>query len=538
MLVAQLSALLGLLVSAASAAFQGPFHFDQLTTHDTHAALPPGLNSTFRQRYWVDTARSYANGPVLFVDAADKPGEAAVYAAEHGIVEHLADAVSATIIVLEQRYYGQSYVAPNLTVANLQLLNTEEALEDIAYFAAHFPYKAHPGLTSSIRPDKTPWIAYGSWVAGSKAAFLRARYPDTIWGAIASSAPLLAVENVWQYLEAIRLRADPLCVQVITTVVGEVDAEIAQAGLDDDGEIVLTSKLEYYRDLFNLTRERTVRDFMNQVATPLGLWQRRSWNPALEDHAAWEGFCRNLTRGIALEDPGRTGRGGLEYQYLDPRQELQFRTQSMSNYAYYIRHYLAVGHQRDPSQTRMDMNAFDQHDQVSIMGEIRRNRTESQKTDLGQVWRLWYWQACTEWGYFSTAEPAPLPAMLSRSLNLYYLTEVCRFAFNFPDDYRVPVERINQYGNVTLEAPRLLFVNGELDPWLDITAHSPLAGDLRERNGDGVLLRNHGYGSDKSALRQLEEEPVDVRLAHQEEIETVKSWIAAWKEGSDELEEL
>ncbi|KAK7949027.1 extracelular serine carboxypeptidase [Apiospora aurea] len=328
-------ALVGLLASAASAAFQGPFHFTQLTTHAKHGALPPGLNTTFEQRYWVDLACTYAHGPVLFVDAADKSGEAAVGAVEHGIVEHLADAVSATVVVLEQRYYGESYVAPNLTVANLQLLSTEEALADIAYFASNFPYEAHPGLTAFIRPDKMPWIAYGSWIAGSKAAFLRTLYPNTIWGAIASSAPLLAVENVWQYLEAIRLRADPLCVQVITTVVGEVDDEIALAGLDEDGEITMTSKLEYYRDLFNLTREKTVRDFMNQAATPLGLWQRRSWNPAQEDHAAWDYFCSNLTRGIVLEDPDTNIQGPREFS---SSKELQFRTQSMSNYARYIRH--------------------------------------------------------------------------------------------------------------------------------------------------------------------------------------------------------
>ena len=31
-----------------------------------------------------------------------------------------------------------------------------------------------------------------------------------------------------------------------------------------------------------------------------------------------------------------------------------------------------------------------------MLDESCRDRTESQKTDLGQVWRLWYWQAYTE----------------------------------------------------------------------------------------------------------------------------------------------
>ncbi|KAK8129665.1 hypothetical protein PG999_002045 [Apiospora kogelbergensis] len=543
MLVTKLLSLC-LFAPVALASLQGPFRFSQLTTH-VQQAPPPGFNHTFQQRYWVDLSRYRAGSPVLFVDAADKPGETAVQAVKHGIVEHIADAVSAAIVILEQRYYGQSYVTPNLTVANLQFLNTEEALADIAYFSSNFPYEAHAGLNSSIRPGGTPWIAYGSWVSGSKAAFMRKLYPDNIWGAIASSAPLMAVENVWQYLEAIRLRADPLCVQVITTVVGEVDDEIEQAGFDEHGEIIMTPMLLYYRDLFNLTREKTVRDFMNQVATPLGLWQRRSWDPSQEDHSAWEYFCNNLTWSIALSDPDSFSQGSSPV--MESEQYSQFKRQSISNYAHYIRHYLAVGHQKNPSQTTESLHTHS-HDPVSIKGEIRRNRTESQKTDLGQVWRLWYWQACTEWGYFSTAEPAPLPAMLSRSLNLYYLTEVCRFAFDYhrqlilpllpaADDYRVPVERINKYGNVTIASPRLFFVNGELDPWLDVTSHSPLAGDLRESTGDGLLLRSHGYGSETSALPRLEDEPTEIMLAHQKEIDIVKSWVAKWK-GSAQFNEL
>ena len=105
------------------------------------------------------------------------------------------------------------------------------------------------------------------------------------------------------------------------------------------------------------------------------------------------------------------------------------------------------------------------------------------------------------------------------------------------DDYRVPVDRINRHGNVAIQSPRLLFVNGELDPWLDVTANSPIAGDVRGRAGDGLLLRNHGYGSDRSALPRLEDEPIEVMLAHQKEIDIVKSWVAEWK-GSGEPNEL
>ncbi|RYN29238.1 hypothetical protein AA0112_g7371 [Alternaria arborescens] len=514
--------------TTCQAVFQGPFNFTQRTTHSA-TSPPAGFNVTFEQRYWLDLARYNKGHPVLLVDAADKPGEKTVRLIEQGIVSHIADDVGAAIVVLEQRYYGQSFVTGNLSTASLQLLNTDEAVADMAYFAEHFPHEQHRELDASVLPANAPWISYGHWIAGTKAALLRKMYPDQLWGAIASSAPLLAIQNVWQYLEAIRLRADPLCMQVVTTVVADIDDEIDRAGIDEEGEIIINDSLGRYRDMFNLSNEKTVRDFMNQIATPLGLWQRRSWDEGQEDNRAWDYFCANLTRGITLEE-------STDSQTSKPRQndKAGFHNRAMENYAYYIRHYLAVGHQKAVSQVYQLPK-----DEVFPLGEIRRNKTESQKIDLDQVWRLWYWQACTEWGYFSAAEPYPLPAVLSRSLNEFYLIEVCRFAFDFPDDYVVPVERINKHGGVTLQAPRLLFVDGEDDPWLHVTAHSPLAGDLRMKLGDGYLLRQGGFANDRSTLPRLADEPTEIRLVHETEMKAVRAWIAEWKgkeeDGTNEL---
>ncbi|KNG45956.1 extracellular serine carboxypeptidase [Stemphylium lycopersici] len=501
----------------------GPFTFTQRTTH-LSTSLPAGFNATFEQRYWLDLAKYSKGHPVLIVDAADKPGEDTVGLIEQGIVSHIADDVEAAIMVLEQRYYGRSFVTQNLSTASLQFLNMDEALADMAYFAEHFPYDQHSELDASILPVNAPWISYGHWIAGSKAALLRKMYPKQLWGAIASSAPLLAIQNVWQYLEAIRLRADPLCIQVVTTVVADIDDEIDRAGLDEDGEIIINEPLARYREMFNLGTEKTVRDFMNQVATPLGLWQRRSWDERQQDNQAWEYFCANLTQGISLEETADS-----QITKGDQESKAVFHSRAMENYAYYIRHYLAVGHQRETPQLSQARG-----DDMFAFGEIRRNKTEAQKTDLGQVWRLWYWQACTEWGYFSAAEPFPLPAVLSRSLSEFYLTEVCRFAYGFPDDYNVTVDRINKYGGVTLHDRRLLFVNGEDDPWLHVTAHSPLAGDMHTKLGDGHLLRQGGFANDRTALPKLSDEPAEIRFVHEKEIEAVRAWVAEWEEKIEE----
>lgn len=101
------------------------------------------------------------------------------------------------------------------------------------------------------------------------------------------------------------------------------------------------------------------------------------------------------------------------------------------------------------------------------------------------------------------------------------------------------VERINKYGGVKIHAPRLLFVNGVDDPWLHVTAHSPLAGDMRTKFGDGYLLHQGGFANDRTALSRLADEPIEIQMIHEKEIETVKGWVTEFEKEhkgvSDEL---
>lgn len=116
--------------------------------------------------------------------------------------------------------------------------------------------------------------------------------------------------------------------------------------------------------------------------------------------------------------------------------------------------------------------------------------------------------------------------MLSRSLDLYYLTEVCRLAFDFGDDYSVPVQNINKYGGVNISAPRSLFIDGEFDPWLHVTRHSPVASPLTDEGG--YLIPGGGFASDRTALPNLADEPVHIRTAHLKQTSAVKRWIEEW----------
>jgi len=84
--------------------------------------------------------------------------------------------------------------------------------------------------------------------------------------------------------------------------------------------------------------------------------------------------------------------------------------------------------------------------------------------------RVWFWQTCTAFGFYQTCDSdSACPFMRTPWLsNLSASLEDCRIAFG--DDARDGVMRAIEatneaFGGVTPAATRLLFVNGEIDPW-------------------------------------------------------------------------
>ncbi|ODM95619.1 Thymus-specific serine protease [Orchesella cincta] len=99
------------------------------------------------------------------------------------------------LVVLEHRFYGQSWPSRNSSMEVLQLLTSQNALADAAYFIDDFT--ASRGLNGSN------WVAFGGSYAGNLAAWMKQKYPDVVKTAVASSGPLLAVYDFPGYLETV-----------------------------------------------------------------------------------------------------------------------------------------------------------------------------------------------------------------------------------------------------------------------------------------------------------------------------------------------
>lgn len=108
------------------------------------------------------------------------------------VIQILMQATNGLGVILENRYYGQSYPFPNSTVDNLRFLTTEQTIADNAYFAQHATF---PGVnaTSSLNAPNVPWILYGGSLAGAQTAFSVKTYPNLLYGGIGSSATTHAV---------------------------------------------------------------------------------------------------------------------------------------------------------------------------------------------------------------------------------------------------------------------------------------------------------------------------------------------------------
>ena len=113
-----------------------------------------------------------------------------------GIIQILMQQFSGLGIILENRYYGESYPFNSSTTDELAYLTQEQTIADNQYFATNLKL---PGHIKNINAPGTPWILYGGSLAGAETAFSLKMYGDTLYGGIASSGTIHAVHGYPQW---------------------------------------------------------------------------------------------------------------------------------------------------------------------------------------------------------------------------------------------------------------------------------------------------------------------------------------------------
>ncbi len=116
----------------------------------------------------------------------------------------MAQRLQGLILVLQHRFYGKSlpFGLDSYSVENMRLLNSQQALKDLAYFTERVKtLKLH-------KVENSPWISIGGSYPGAVSAWYRYKYPHLTIGAIASSAVINAIVDFKQFDEQMFLSAN------------------------------------------------------------------------------------------------------------------------------------------------------------------------------------------------------------------------------------------------------------------------------------------------------------------------------------------
>jgi len=99
---------------------------------------------------------------------------------------------NAMLYSVEHRFYGDSQPFDDLSTEHLYYLTSQQALADAAVFINQI--NTDRNLTNPV------WVVFGGSYPGNLAAWFRLKYPQLMVGSIASSAPVQAKTDFYEYL--------------------------------------------------------------------------------------------------------------------------------------------------------------------------------------------------------------------------------------------------------------------------------------------------------------------------------------------------
>lgn len=184
---------------------------------------------TWSQRYWISStffsepsaANPQANVLLYLCGEYTCPGinPVRLYPLE------LAQAAGALVVVLEHRFYGESYPLPDLATDNLPLLSSRQALEDLVAFLDFIDGQlvanySLPAGTVSKR------VVVGGSYPGALSAWLRIKYPHAVAGSLASSGVVNAYWAMPQFDEQVAAASGPVCAAALRNVTATIEASL------------------------------------------------------------------------------------------------------------------------------------------------------------------------------------------------------------------------------------------------------------------------------------------------------------------------
>ncbi|KAJ8664614.1 hypothetical protein QAD02_006276 [Eretmocerus hayati] len=378
----------------------------------------PAEGRTFKQRYFMNKDFYKKGGPIFLMIGGEGPASGK-WMDEGAMIEY-AKQFGAMCFLLEHRYYGESHPTTDLSVKNLVYLNSEQALADVAYFINL--------MNAQYMLDSPKWVVFGGSYSGSLAAWMRYKYPHLVFAAVSSSGPLLAQIDFQQYYVVVEnsLRTHSQgCVDSIAAAIKQVHImlrhPIGQQQLE---------KLFKFCDRIDSgkTTQNDIANLYETLASNFADVVQYNKDNRKDSTITIDMVCDVLVdekKGVPVN-----------------------RLAEVSNMLL-----------KKNNETCLDYK-YDK-----MIKELR-NITWAEQSNAGG--RQWYYQTCTEFGFFQTSTARP--NLFSETFPVQFFVQQCSDIFGprFLHTVEPGVKRSNIiYGALDLPyvESNVVFVQGSIDPW-------------------------------------------------------------------------
>lgn len=413
-------------------------------------------SATWQQAYVIVDKFYKPGGPVFFELGGEGP--MADIISPRNLAYNLTKRHAGLMVSIEHRYYGTKRSIPvdTLTIKSLKYLSARQALADYAFFIQNNNLTVHASkdsLEKTPLPKNTKWITFGGSYPGALSAWMRYKYPEIVFAAHASSAPILAQADFWRYGYSVDVG--------LTKVKGgsRICADNWSRAVSAFDQLVATSKNQsLIKEMFGVYDDLDIRDLA----------------------AASSLFAGDIQYGRGPDAP------------LDAIDKICNGTMFPS---------FATTNATD-QQLLIDYAGLikEEFPNATVVQQGLDTRNFSAPSNI--VANLWGWQFCNEFGYLQTGNPAQTRTFYSSLISVEYYEWVCDIMFQGQQRASPDVEGINDefYGlDLVNRVSNVVFTNGNVDPWHWLGVNSDtmnMSTVPKNQNLTVILIENGHHCSD------------------------------------------
>uniref|UniRef100_A0A336N030 CSON003791 protein n=1 Tax=Culicoides sonorensis TaxID=179676 RepID=A0A336N030_CULSO len=416
-------------------------------------------NRTWQMRFLSNDEFFVSGGPLFIYIGAE--WEIAPEWIVGGHMYDIARNHSGFLVYTEHRYYGQSRPTADMSFKNLTYLNVDQALADLAKFITWFK-EVTPGLYES------KVIVTGASYAGSMAVWMRQKYPEIVTGSWASSAPLLAKVDFYEYKEMMGLAFQTIgsqnCYDRFWRAFTEMERLVFIGNFSRiDKEFNLCSPL-------NLDNQLDIWTFFEGITSGIGVTVQYHSPGVIEK------FCELM----------------IDEKYPD----------SISALAVFVKALFGP-------------ECLDPRYETSI--SFYKNFTWGNPSEMH---RQWTYQTCIDFGYYQTSTSPFHP--FGTQFPLEYFLHMCQDAFDESLTKKIifsNIEKTNdKYFGLQPRVTNVFFTHGEVDPWSAIGMR-----EIQNQSAPVMIIPEYGHCFDIYSLS--EDDPPKMKEAKMKIWTLVEQWL-------------